>query len=140
MAPTASQAIVAAPPKASKSIQRATSPPHVPETNQNHEISNIIDIRRDGPDFDLVKDIYTLLQPGEGKEKRMPTMLLYDAAGLKLFEDITYTKDYYLTNAEIQVLKENSNELAEQIAPGSMVIELGSGYVFASRLRDYNVA
>ena len=43
-----------------------------------------------------------MLNPGKGKERKMPTLLLYDEQGLKLFEDITYLDEYYLTNAEIE--------------------------------------
>jgi uncharacterized SAM-dependent methyltransferase len=67
------------------------------------------------------------LQPAAGKEKRMPTLLLYDCAGLKLFEEITYLNEYYLTNAEIEVLEKYAEQIAERIQPGSMLIEFGSG-------------
>lgn len=35
---------------------------------------------------------------------------------------------YYLTNAEIQVLETYADSIAQRIAPGSVVVELGSGY------------
>lgn len=59
----------------------------------------------------------------------MPTMLLYDAAGLQLFEDVTYLEEYYLTNAEIEVLKNYAGEIARLVPAGSILLELGSGYV-----------
>lgn len=37
--------------------------------------------------------------------------------------------EYYLTNDEIQVLKESASKIAEIIPDKSMFIELGSGYV-----------
>jgi len=37
--------------------------------------------------------------------------------------------EYYLTNAEIDVLKKSADKIAENIVAGSMIIELGSGYV-----------
>lgn len=58
----------------------------------------------------------------------MPTMLLYNEAGLKLFEDITYLEEYYLTNAEIEVLNHHADRIADRIGTGSQLIELGSGY------------
>lgn len=42
---------------------------------------------------------------------------------------ITYLDEYYLTNAEIDVLKRSATEIAQNIQSGSMVIELGSGSV-----------
>lgn len=61
----------------------------------------------------------------------MPTMLLYDAKGLQLFEDITYLEEYYLTNAEIEVLENYSDEIAKLVPADSLILELGSGYVLA---------
>ena len=93
-----------------------------------HRDVSITDIRRDGLDFDLVEEIRQKLNPGKGKERRMPTRLLYDEQGLKLFEDITYLDEYYLTNAEIEVLTNHADEMTKHIRPGSLVVELGSGY------------
>lgn len=44
-------------------------------------------------------------------------------------DQITYLDEYYLTNYEIELLKRSSAELASKIPAGSMVIELGSGFV-----------
>lgn len=59
--------------------------------------------------------------------------------GLKLFEDITYLEEYYLTNAEIDALTKHADVLAEHIPAGARVIELGSGYVrlFLSSIVDH---
>lgn len=38
-------------------------------------------------------------------------------------------EEYYLTNAEIDVLEKSAGEIATHIVSGSMIIELGSGYV-----------
>ena len=93
-----------------------------------HRDVSIIDIRRGGLDFVLVDEICQKLNPGKGKERRMPTLLLYDEQGLKLFEDITYLDEYYLTNAEIEVLTNHADEMTKHIRAGSLVVELGSGY------------
>ena len=89
--------------------------------------SNIIDIRRDAQEYSILDDIKTGLRPADGGQKTLPTLLLYDEAGLKLFEKITYLDEYYLTNAEIEVLKNNATRISERIQPGSLVLELGSG-------------
>jgi EasF-like predicted methyltransferase len=91
--------------------------------------SNIIEIRQDREELDLLKDIKTGLRPADGGDKTLPTLLLYDEAGLKLFEKITYLDEYYLTNAEIEVLEKYAGSIAERIKPNSIVLELGSGYV-----------
>lgn len=48
---------------------------------------NIIDIRQHVIDMDLSNDIMSMLKPETGP-KKMPTMLLYDEAGLQIFEEV----------------------------------------------------
>lgn len=43
--------------------------------------TEIIDIRVGSTDFDMVADIKRGLNPKDGGEKRLPTLLLYDEAG-----------------------------------------------------------
>ena len=88
---------------------------------------SIIDIRQGGFGTSLVDEIREKLNPGKGQEREMPTLLLYDEAGLQFFEDITYLEEYYLTNAEIETLTTHAEAIAGLIEPGSQVIELGSG-------------
>ena len=93
--------------------------------------ARIVDIRRGKVEKTILDDMREQLRPQEGTEKRLPTLLLYDEAGLQLFEDITYLEEYYLTSAEIEVLKKYGDQIARQIQPGSLVVELGSGYEHA---------
>jgi uncharacterized SAM-dependent methyltransferase len=46
-----------------------------------------------------------------------------------LLPQITYLDEYYLTNYEIEVLKKSCDDIAGRIPEGSMLIELGSGFV-----------
>lgn len=89
---------------------------------------NIQDIRRDQAGISLLDDLRTSLRPHDGGEKSLPTLLLYDEQGLKLFEDITYLDEYYLTNAEIEVLENNAAAIADLVPGDCDVLELGSGY------------
>ncbi|KAI0478799.1 hypothetical protein GGR56DRAFT_342530 [Xylariaceae sp. FL0804] len=88
--------------------------------------AKIIDIRQGVVDYNLKEEIISLFQPKAGPRK-LPTLLLYDEHGLQLFEEITYLDEYYLTNDEICLLQQSATAIAEQIDPGSLVIELGSG-------------
>lgn len=90
---------------------------------------NIIDIRSDAASIELKQLILDGLQSSskDGGEKILPTLLLYDEAGLKLFERITYLDEYYLTGDEIEVLERYAARIAERIPEGAMVVELGSG-------------
>ncbi|KAK5287341.1 hypothetical protein LTR16_003838, partial [Cryomyces antarcticus] len=96
--------------------------------------AKIIDIRREKDGLSIVDDIREGLRPEQGAEKRLPTLLLYDEAGLRLFERITYLEEYYLTNAEIEVLEIYADQIAQRIEAGSLVVELGSG-----NLRKVNI-
>lgn len=121
----------------------------VPSENATH--LDIIDIRQDAIEFDLKDEILSLLKPVKGP-KQLPTLLLYNEKGLQIFEEvlltlaiylyhwktyqfhpsqITYLEEYYLTNAEIDVLTRSASEIAQNIQSESMVIELGSGCVQA---------
>ncbi|KAI5806819.1 histidine-specific methyltransferase [Peziza echinospora] len=92
----------------------------------------IIDIRPDKTEVSLKKEIASCFldveDGGQGKGGRaLPTMLLYDAEGLKLFERITYLDEYYLTGAEIGILEKWAGSMARRIPDGGVVVELGSG-------------
>lgn len=86
------------------------------------------DIRQNEVGLSILDELHGGLQPEDGGEKRMPTLLLYDEQGLKLFEDISYLDEYYLTNAEIGVLQQHATTIAKLIPEGCTILELGSGY------------
>ena len=89
--------------------------------------SSIIDIRSDTGGIELTSEIRGALHPGNGKPKTLPTLLLYDEKGLRLFEDITYLEEYYLTNKEIWLLEQYADRLAARIPNEALMVELGSG-------------
>ena len=88
---------------------------------------SILDIRQGHFNLSIVDQMRDMLNPAPGQEKKLPTLLLYDEKGLRLFEDITYLDEYYLTNAEIEVLEAYADQIAENVQAESMVVELGSG-------------
>ncbi|KAK2839253.1 hypothetical protein FQN49_006323 [Arthroderma sp. PD_2] len=85
---------------------------------------DIVDIRGINLESSLAQDIYQGLQ---AEKKKLPTLLLYDTKGLRLFEDITYLDEYYLTNAEIEVLETNAAKIAALVPENCQLVELGSG-------------
>ena len=93
----------------------------------NGSVPHIIDIRSDTAGFSLKKDIVAGLNQKDGEEKTLPTLLLYDDKGLKLFERITFLDQYYLTNQEIEILENHADQIAERMADNCQIIELGSG-------------
>jgi uncharacterized SAM-dependent methyltransferase len=89
----------------------------------------IVNIHQSDMEFSLVDDIYKNLDPPPGTQRTFPTLLLYDAKGLKLFEKITYLDEYYLTNTEIEVLTNHAKRIVERIPENAQLVELGSGSV-----------
>ena len=56
----------------------------------------IVDIRRGNLVHSMRNDILEKLQPGDGKEKKLPTLILYDEMGLKLFEAISFLDEVFI--------------------------------------------
>ncbi|KAK7986968.1 hypothetical protein PG988_001956 [Apiospora saccharicola] len=97
-----------------------------PSTEEHHV--DIVDIRDSQQPLDLASDIRSGLQnQNEHGHRSLPSLLLWNERGLKLFEEVTYVPEYYLTNTEIELLKAHSLELADRIEPGTILLELGSG-------------
>ena len=124
MVPPPGFAIVPADPYGAKTRDGEVAETRLPPSNPTLEI---LDIRRDQIEHSLKAEIFRQLQPVDGQEKQLPTLLLYDEVGLRLFEEITYLDEYYLTNAELEILREHAGDMAHRIRPGSVVMELGSG-------------
>lgn len=78
--------------------------------------------------FDLPAMILDGLCPADSSSpKRITTMVLYDDRGLQLFDEITYLKEYYLTQEEINILDRDSDKIVEHIPDNSVIVELGAG-------------
>jgi uncharacterized SAM-dependent methyltransferase len=87
-----------------------------------------------------VTDILRLVDEGLSRptgEKTLPTILLYDERGLRLYDALTtHAADYYLFGAEEQILKDHADDIVEVMHSASggavtdeVVLELGAGYV-----------
>ncbi|RVX75054.1 hypothetical protein B0A52_01331 [Exophiala mesophila] len=93
-----------------------------------------LDIRGDKSGQSLLSMLKESLDPPNKQPRSFPTLLLYNEKGLKIFEEITYLDEYYLTNAEIEALETHAREIATQIPRNSRLVELGSG-----NLRKINI-
>jgi len=58
--------------------------------------------------------------------KHLPSKYFYDARGSELFEEITRLPEYYLTEAEAEILDRHSDTIMTRLRPDELV-ELGSG-------------
>ena len=95
-----------------------------PSSTPGHGKADVIDIRCQKHDTSLEE---LLRRSISSRPPTFPSLLLWDQKGLQHFEAITYSPEYYLTDCEIEILEEYSVDIAEQIVPGSIVLELGSG-------------
>ena len=60
-------------------------------------------------------------------QKALPPKYFYDAQGCALFEAICVLPEYYLTRAEIALMRGQVGDMARHLEPGSVLIEYGSG-------------
>jgi len=70
------------------------------------------------------------------RPKWLPSWLFYDAAGSRLFDQITETPEYYVTRTERAILGERAGEIVERSAAGDAlrIVELGAGSCDKTRL------
>jgi dimethylhistidine N-methyltransferase len=59
--------------------------------------------------------------------KTLPCRYFYDERGSELFERITELDEYYPTRVEASILAERAGEIASRAAPGTVLVEFGSG-------------
>lgn len=66
--------------------------------------------------------------------KSISSKYFYDERGSELFEKISTLDEYYLTDAEKEILESYAEEISEVVGPNSLIIELGSGSSTKTRL------
>lgn len=66
--------------------------------------------------------------------KALPPKYFYDERGAGLFDAICELPEYYLTRAELAIMRDHAGEMARQLGPGCAVIEYGSGSGRKTRL------
>ncbi len=81
-------------------------------------------------DSDLAEILSGLRRP----QKMISPKFFYDERGSKLFEDITQVPEYYLTDAEMEIMTSHADEIAARIGPQASLIELGSGSSLKTRI------
>ncbi|KAG9303392.1 hypothetical protein G9A89_013718 [Geosiphon pyriformis] len=95
----------------------------------------IYDVRQPATStYNLADEILKGLTPDSSCMKSIPTIVLYNDRGLQLFDEITYLEEYYLTNAEIDILTRKVDQIVEYVKNGSVIIELGAGSLRKTRL------
>jgi L-histidine N-alpha-methyltransferase len=65
--------------------------------------------------------------------KTLPSKYFYDDLGSALFDAITYLPEYYLTQAELEILRESGWEIVRALEEPVEFLELGSGTAVKTR-------
>jgi len=94
-----------------------TAPRHAHDAHDAHRAPPTVDARlRDEVLRGLLAD-----------RKTLPPKLFYDARGAELFERICELDEYYLTRAELAILRAHVGEIAALAGPRCALVEYGSG-------------
>jgi len=67
-------------------------------------------------------------------QKTISPKFFYDERGSQLFDKITKLPEYYLTDAELEIMRVNVGEMAELIGRTASLIEFGSGSSLKTRI------
>jgi dimethylhistidine N-methyltransferase len=67
-------------------------------------------------------------------EKMISPKYFYDERGSQLFEEITTLPEYYPTETELGIMRDNVGEMADLIGPQASLIEFGSGSSLKTRI------
>jgi dimethylhistidine N-methyltransferase len=78
--------------------------------------------------------LYEVLEGLTRIPKELPCRLLYDEMGSFLFEQICKLDEYYLTRTEMNIMRENIDEITDVIGKNCSLIEFGSGNSKKTRL------
>jgi dimethylhistidine N-methyltransferase len=80
-------------------------------------------------------DLFAIVRDGlRRRPKRLPSKLFYDHRGSELFEQICATPEYYLTRAELLLMRQHAQSIASTLGPDVLLVEYGSGSGLKTRL------
>jgi dimethylhistidine N-methyltransferase len=82
------------------------------------------------PDVELEQLIEGLRQP----EKMISPKYFYDERGSQLFDEITRLPEYYPTETELGIMRDNVGEIASLVGKQASLIEFGSGSSLKTRV------
>jgi dimethylhistidine N-methyltransferase len=82
----------------------------------------------------MSEELHALVEGLSKPQKTISPKYLYDEAGSKLFDRITDLPEYYLTGAELEIMRENVDEMASLIGERASLIEFGSGSSLKTRI------
>ena len=78
--------------------------------------------------------LFEVLEGLSMPQKHLPSKIFYDEKGSQLFDKICELKEYYLTRTEIEIMKDNIDEIGRLLGEGTLLVEPGSGSSVKIRL------
>jgi len=79
-------------------------------------------------------EIHQIVNGLSAPQKQISPKYFYDARGSKLFDDITRLPEYYLTTAELGIMRDNIAQIVELVGKQASLIEFGSGSSLKTRI------
>jgi dimethylhistidine N-methyltransferase len=75
-----------------------------------------------------VRPVIALVFEGLSEDqKQLPSMLLFDAEGSRLFERVCEQPEYYLRRVETSLLRRHAAEICALVGPQAAIVEYGAG-------------
>lgn len=79
-------------------------------------------------------ELEQLLEGLSKPNKEISPKYFYDERGSRLFDEITRLPEYYLTNTELGIMRDNIAEMVELVGKQASLIEFGSGSSLKTRI------
>jgi len=86
------------------------------------------------------KELEEIVGGLSGSQKQISPKYFYDERGSQLFDDITQLPEYYLTNTELAIMRDNIAEMSKLIGKQASLIEFGSGSSIKARILLENLS
>jgi len=82
----------------------------------------------------MTDEIAALVEGLSREQKTISPKYFYDEAGSQLFDKITELPDYYLTHAELDIMRDRVDEMGALIGKQASLIEFGAGSSLKTRI------
>jgi dimethylhistidine N-methyltransferase len=79
-------------------------------------------------------EISEIIRGLSADQKQISPKYFYDERGSQLFDAITRLPEYYLTNTELGIMRDNIQEIAAMVGKQASLIEFGSGSSLKTRI------
>ena len=79
-------------------------------------------------------EILEIVDGLSAKQKQISPKYFYDERGSQLFDQITRLPEYYLTNTELEIMRDNIEDIVAMVGKQASLIEFGSGSSLKTRV------